>query len=63
MRIWCQRSCRPRGHGVGVVIEYADTDKTILTLSKSFEYFSPILQEQSGEKRYLYVFTQPIAIF
>ena len=50
MRIWCQRSCQPRGHGVGVVIDYADTDKTILTLSKSFEYFSPILKEQSGEK-------------
>ena len=45
-----------------IVLDYADTDKTTRTLSENFEGFSQILKEQSGEKRYLGVFTNPIAI-
>ena len=47
----CHRSQRLRGHGQ----DYADT-------LKKFEGFSQILKEQSDEKRYLGVFTHPIAI-
>ena len=50
------------GHDVPVVNNYADTDKTTWTLSVNFEGFSQILKEQSGEKRYFVVFTNPIAI-
>ena len=32
------------------------------TLLENFEGFSQILKEQSGEKKYLGVFTHPIAI-
>ena len=45
------------GHHVGVVV---DMTKTMRTLSVNFEGFSQILKEQSGEKRYLGVFTHPI---
>ena len=58
----CPRSQRLRRHGVGIVNNNADTDKTTRTLSENFEGFSQILKEQSGEKRYLGVFTNPIAI-
>ena len=51
-----------RKTGVGVVNDYADTDKTTRTFSENFEGFSQILKEQSGEKRYLVVFSNPIAI-
>ena len=44
------------------VIDYADTDKITPTLSKNYEGFPQILKEQSDEKRYLGVFTNPIAI-
>ena len=37
-------------------------DKTTQTLSEDFEGFSQILKEHSGKKRYLDVFTDPIAI-
>ena len=47
---------------VGVVNDYPDTTKTKRTLLENFEGFSQILKEQSGEKRYLGVFTHPIAI-
>ena len=63
MRTRCQLCQRLRGHGVGVVNNYANTDKTTRTLLENFEGFSQILKEQSGEKRYLGVFTNPIAIF
>ena len=46
-----------------MVIDYADTYNTMQTLSENFEGFSQILKEQSGEKRYLDVFTHPIALF
>ena len=36
--------------------------KTMWTFSENFEGFSQILKEQSGEKRYLGVFTRSIAI-
>ena len=49
-------------HVVSVVNDYKDTNKTMGTLSENFTGFSQILQEQSGEKRYLGVFTHPIAI-
>ena len=58
----CQQSQRLRRHCVSVVNDYADTDKTTWTLSENFEGFSQILKEQSGEKKYLGVFTNPIAI-
>ena len=45
-----------------VVIDYADTSMTTWTLFENFEGFSQILKEQSGKKRYLGVFTHPIAI-
>ena len=45
-----------------IVLDYADTDKTTRTLSENFEGFSQILKEQSGEKMYLGVFTNPTAI-
>ena len=51
-----------RGHCVGVVNNYADTSMTMWTLFENFEGFSQILKEQSGKKRYLGVFTHPIAI-
>ena len=38
------------------------TDKATRTLLENFEGFSQIFKEQSGEKRYLGVFTNPIAI-
>ena len=47
----CHRSQRLRGHGQ----DYADT-------LKKFEGFSQILKEQSDEKRYLGVLTNPIEI-
>ena len=43
-------------------IDYRDTTMTTGTLLENFEGFSQILKEQSGEKRYLGVFTHPIAI-
>ena len=53
-------------NGVSLVNNYTDTvsnmDKTKRTLLKNFEGFSQILKEQLGEKRYLDVFTCPIAI-
>ena len=45
-----------------MVNDYVDMDKTTPTLSENFEGFSQILKEQSGGKRYLGVFTTPIAI-
>ena len=39
-----------RGHDVGVVVDYADTDKTTPTLSENFEAVSQILKQQSGEQ-------------
>ena len=60
MQTACQRSQRLPGHGVGIVIDF--TDKTTPTLFESFEGFSQIIKEQSVEKRYLSVFTNPIAI-
>ena len=62
MRTWCQCSQRLCGHGVSVVNDYADTDKTTQTLSENFEGFSQILKEQLGEQMYLGVFTSQIAI-
>ena len=53
---------RLHNQGVNKVSGYADTDKTTKKLSGNFEGFSQILKEQSGEKRYLGVFTNPIAI-
>ena len=41
---------------------YADTSMTMRTLFENFDGFSQILKEQSGEKRYLNVFTNPVAI-
>ena len=38
------------GHGLGVVNNYADTDKTTWTLFENFEGFSHFLMEQSGKK-------------
>ena len=61
-KIACLRSCWLRGHGVGVVNDYADTSMTTWTLFENFEGFSKILKEQSGKKRYLGVFTHQIAI-
>ena len=55
----CQRSQLLCRH---VVNKYADTDKTTQTLLENFEGFSQILKEQSGEKKYLGLFTNPIAI-
>ena len=51
-----------RRHSVSVVNDHADTDKTTRTLSENFEGFSWILKKQSGEKRFLGVFTNTIAI-
>ena len=47
------------GHSVN---DYVDTTKTMQTLSENFKGFSQILKEQSGEKRYLGGFKNPIAI-
>ena len=49
------RSCWLHGHdvcvvGVGIVVDYTDTDKTTLALSENFQGFSKILKEQSGKK-------------
>ena len=51
-----------RRHGVSVVKDYPDTDKTTRTLSENFRGFSLILKEQAGEKRCLGVFTNVIEI-
>ena len=56
----CLHSRWSSGHGVGVV--KADTSMTMWTLFENFEGFSQILKEQSGKKRYLGVFTHPMAI-
>ena len=60
----CQHSQGLCGHGVGVVKDYADTllaqsitMRTQQILCRHFEGFSHILKEQSGEKRYMRVFT------
>ena len=45
-----------------IVVDYADTTMTTQTLLEYLECFSQILKEQSGEKRYLGVFTQPTVI-
>ena len=39
-----------------------NTAKTAQTLLENFEVFSQILKEQSGEKEYLGVYTNPITI-
>ena len=57
-----QHGQRLRRHGVGVVNNYGDMDKTTWTLWENFEGFLQILKEHSGEKGYLGVFTNPIAI-
>ena len=46
----CRRSQQLRGHGVGVVNNYADTSMTMITLFENFEGFSQILKEQLGKK-------------
>ena len=53
---------RQHGRGVGVANDYVDTTKATHTLLENFEGFSQILKEQSGEKKYLGVFTNPLAI-
>ena len=62
----CLRSClrlvNDYVNRVSVVKNYADTTKTMRTLLENFEGFSQILWKQSGEKKYLDVFTYPIAI-
>ena len=55
----CQRSQLLCRH---LVNKYADTDRTTQTLLENFEGFSQILKEQSEEKRFLGVFTNPIVI-
>ena len=55
-------SCCLRGLGVGVVVDYANMTMTTQTLSENFKGFSQILKEQSGEKRYLGGFKNPITI-
>ena len=45
---------------VRIVNDYADTDKTMRTLSENFEGFSQILK--ATEKRYLGIFTKQLAI-
>ena len=47
---------------MGVVNNYMDTSMTTQTLFENFEGFSQILNEQSGNKMYLGMFTHPIAI-
>ena len=39
-----------RGHGVGVVNNYADTSMTMITLFENFEGFSQISKKQLGKK-------------
>ena len=68
----CWRSQQLHGHSVGVVNDYGDkvgivnnytdTNKTTWTLLASVEGFLRILKEHSGEKRFLGVFKNPIAI-
>ena len=62
MQTECQCSHGLCRYGVGIVNNYATTDKTLWTLSENFEEFSQMLKEQSGEKRYLGVFKNPAAI-
>ena len=47
---------------VRVVVDYADTSMTKRAVNENFDGFSQILKEQFGRKRYLSVFTHPIAI-
>ena len=49
-RTGCWHSHGLREHCFGVVIDYADTDKTMRKLLENFEGFSQILKEQSGKK-------------
>ena len=42
--------------------DYTDMEKTTQTFLENFEGFSQILKEQSEEKRFLGVFTNPIVI-
>ena len=47
---------------VRVVVDYTNTSMTMRTVNENFDGFSQILKEQFGRKRYLSVFTHPIAI-
>ena len=60
MQTRCWRLHWLRRHGMGIVNNYSERSMTTRTLLENFEGFSQILKEQSGEKRYLGVFTNPI---
>ena len=51
-----------RGHDVCVVVDYADTDKTTQTLSKTLKASHRFLRNNQEKKRYLGVLSNPIAI-